>query len=109
MNDVEITSFDSNIDNEGINQDNQRSLKRVADRNNKKVFFRKRKGCPLSTAGAPAIDYKNPDLLSKFTSECSRVLPGRITNVSRSKQKQLARAIKIARELALIRFVYNQS
>ncbi len=83
------------------------SMPRTADRTNKKVFFRKRKGCPLSVPEAPAIDYKNPDLLAKFVSEGGRMLPSRITNVCAKKQRQLKKAIKVARILALLRFVFQ--
>lgn len=84
-----------------------KSMPRTADRTSKKVFFRRRKGCPLSIAGAPAIDYKDPSLLSKFVSEGGRMLPSRITNVCAKKQRQLKKAIKIARILALLRFVFQ--
>ncbi len=87
------------------NNINSKSLPRMADRNSKKVFFRRRKGCPLSIPGAPAIDYKNPSLLERFVSEGGRILPSRITNVSAKKQRQLKRAIKIARTLALLPFL----
>ena len=80
------------------------SLQRMADRSAKKVFFRRRKGCPLSVQGAPVITYKNPDLLSKFISEGGRILPARITNVCAKKQRQLKRAIKVARILSLLPF-----
>jgi small subunit ribosomal protein S18 len=80
------------------------TLQRMADRSSKKVFFRRRKGCPLSVNGAPSVDYKNPDLLSKFISEGGRILPSRITNVCAKKQRQLKRAIKVARVLALLPF-----
>jgi small subunit ribosomal protein S18 len=80
------------------------TLQRMADRSSKKVFFRRRKGCPLSVNGAPAVNYKNPDLLSKFISEGGRILPSRITNVCAKKQRQLKRAIKVARVLALLPF-----
>lgn len=83
------------------------SMPRMADRSNKKVFFRKRKGCPLSVQNAPIIDYKNPDLLSKFISEGGRMLPSRITNVCAKKQRKLKNAIKIARILGLLRFVFK--
>ncbi len=83
------------------------SMSRMADRNNKKVFFRKRRGCPLSVAGAPAVDYKNPELLLKFVSEGGRMLPSRITNVCAKKQRELKRAIKISRILALMPFVFQ--
>lgn len=82
-----------------------RSMPRMADRSNKRVFFRKRKGCPLSVPGHPPIDYKNPDLLIKFVSDGGRMLPSRITNVCAKKQRQLKKAIKIARILALLPFV----
>lgn len=85
--------------------DNTSSLKRMADRNTRRVFFKRRKGCPLSLPESPAIDYKNPDLLSKFVSEGGRILPNRITNVCAKKQRQLKKAIKIARVLALLPFV----
>ncbi|MEY3196846.1 MAG: ribosomal protein [Pseudomonadota bacterium] len=73
----------------------------------KKVFFRKRKGCPLSVQGAPEITYKNPNMLSKLISDGGRILPSRITNVSASNQRILKREIKIARVLALLPFVSN--
>ena len=62
-------------------------------------FFRP---CPLSGKNAPLVDYKNIKVLKKYTSESGRILPSRITSVSEKKQKQLARAIKRARLLALL-------
>ena len=62
-------------------------------------FFRP---CPLSGKNAPVIDYKNIRLLKKYLSESGRILPSRITSVSLKKQKELSRAVKRARLLALI-------
>lgn len=62
-------------------------------------FFRH---CPLSVKDAPLIDYKNIKLLKKYISESRRILPSRITFVSQKKQKELSRAIKRARFLALL-------
>ena len=62
-------------------------------------FFRH---CPLSVKDAPLIDYKNIRLLKKYISETGRILPSRITFVSQKKQKELSRAIKRARFLALL-------
>ena len=62
-------------------------------------FFRP---CPLSGKNAPLIDYKNLKLLKKYISESNRILPSRITSVSQKKQKELARAVKRARLLALL-------
>ena len=70
----------------------------------KKVFFRRRKGCPLQDLPDSEINYKNLKLLSRFVSEGGRILPSRITSVSAKRQRQLKRAIKLARNLALLPF-----
>ena len=62
-------------------------------------FFRP---CPLSGKNAPIVDYKNLKVLKKYISESDRILPSRITSVSQKKQKELSRAIKRARLLALL-------
>jgi len=60
------------------------------------------KACPLSGKNAPIVDYKNIRLLKKYTSETGRILPSRITSVSQKKQKELSKAVKRARVLALL-------
>lgn len=71
----------------------------------RKVFFRRRKSCPLSGPNAPAIDYKDTKLLGRFISERGKILPSRITAVSAKKQRALSQAIKRARNLALLPYV----
>ena len=68
----------------------------------RKPFFRRRKSCPFSGADAPAIDYKDVKLLQRYISERGKIVPSRITAVSAKKQRELARAIKRARFLALL-------
>ena len=68
-------------------------------------FFRRGKSCPLSGANAPKIDYKDVKLLQRFVSERGKMIPSRITAVSAKKQRKLARAIKRARQLALLPYV----
>ena len=60
------------------------------------------KPCPLSGKNAPVIDYKNIKLLKRYLSDSGRILPSRVTSVCLKKQKELSRAIKRARVLALI-------
>ena len=48
------------------------------------------------------IDYKNPQLLKHFLTERGKVVPARITNVTARQQRQVTKAIKRARTLALI-------
>ena len=68
-------------------------------------FFRRSKSCPFSGSNAPKIDYKDVKLLSRFTSERSKIVPRRITAVSAKKQRELAKAIKKARFLALMPYL----
>ena len=51
------------------------------------------------------IDYKDTDLLKRFVNEQGKILPRRITGVSAKFQRQLTRAIKRARQIALMPFV----
>lgn len=50
------------------------------------------------------IDFKDVELLSRFLSETGRILPRRMTGNSLRRQRELARAIKRARHLALLPF-----
>ena len=68
-------------------------------------FMRRRKSCPFSGKDAPKIDYKDVKLLARFTSERGKIVPSRITAVSAKKQRELSRAIKRARFLALMPFL----
>ena len=68
----------------------------------RRPFFRRRKTCPFSGASAPKIDYKDTKLLGRFVSERGKIVPSRITAVSSKTQRELARAIKRARFLALL-------
>ena len=84
-----------------------RNLKRKTSTYSKLSLFQKPgqrffRNCPLSVKDAPIVDYKNIKLLKKYISESGRILPSRITFVSQKKQKELSRAIKRARFLALL-------
>ena len=71
----------------------------------RRPFFRRRKSCPFSGPNAPKIDYKDTKTLTRYLSERGKIVPSRITAVSAKKQRELARAIKHARFLALIPYV----
>ncbi|MDT0392796.1 30S ribosomal protein S18 [Streptomyces sp. DSM 41921] len=57
---------------------------------------------PLDQAGITYIDYKDTDLLRKFISDRGKIRSRRVTRVSAQQQRQLARAVKNAREMALL-------
>lgn len=71
----------------------------------RRPFSRRRKTCPFSDSEAPKIDYKDVKLLQRYISERGKIVPSRITAVSQKKQRELARAIKRARFLALLPYV----
>ena len=86
-------------------RDSQGSGHSSARQATRRPFFRRRKTCPFSGDKAPKIDYKDVKLLSRYLSERGKIVPSRITAVSAKKQRELARAIKRARNLALLPFV----
>ncbi len=56
----------------------------------------------LDAAKITYIDYKDTDLLRRFLSDRGRIRSRRVTRVSARQQRLLARAIKNAREMALL-------
>jgi len=67
-------------------------------------FEDRKRFCPFSHKNSPVIDYKDIKLISKYISEKGKIIPSRITNVSRGKQKELSLAIKRARFLSLMSY-----
>ncbi|POX47562.1 30S ribosomal protein S18 [Streptomyces sp. Ru71] len=57
---------------------------------------------PLDAAGITYVDYKDTDLLRRFISDRGKIRSRRVTQVTRRQQRQIAQAIKNAREMALL-------
>ncbi|MFE1338552.1 30S ribosomal protein S18 [Streptomyces sp. NPDC058733] len=57
---------------------------------------------PLDAAGITYVDYKDTDLLRRFISDRGKIRSRRVTQVTRRQQRQMAQAIKNAREMALL-------
>jgi small subunit ribosomal protein S18 len=55
------------------------------------------------------IDYKNVDLLRQFLTEEGKMLPRRITGLSAKQQREVSRAIKQARVMALLEFIHKET
>lgn len=51
------------------------------------------------------VDYKDPKKLVKFTTDVGKIIPRRTSGTCAKHQRQLVKAIKRARHLALIPFV----
>jgi small subunit ribosomal protein S18 len=57
---------------------------------------------PLIAAGITRIDYKDTDLLRRFISDRGKIRSRRVTRLTVKQQREMARAIKNAREMALL-------
>ena len=88
---------------------NKKNRSRNRDENKNSPFEDRKKFCPFSQKNSPIIDYKDIKLLSRYISEKGKIIPSRITNVSRSKQLDLSKAIKKARFLGLMSFTNKTS
>lgn len=55
------------------------------------------------------FDYKDPNMLGYFITERGKIMPRRMTGLSAKQQRSLARAVKRARELALLPYTTAQS
>ena len=65
-------------------------------------FFRRRKFCKFTAEGIKEIDYKDLETLKQYITETGKIVPSRITGTRAKYQRQLSRAVKRARYLALL-------
>ena len=65
----------------------------------------KRKSCYLCKDKVVEVDYKDVDKLRRYVSERGRIRSPKMTGASRRHQRQVAVAIKRAREMALLPYV----
>ena len=72
-------------------------------------YFRRRKFCRFSAEGVIEIDYKDTATLKNYVTESGKIVPSRITGTSAKYQRQLARAIKRDRYLALLPYSDSHS
>ena len=68
-----------------------------------KVF--KRKSCLFCKDKVRDVDYKNVEQLRRYTSDRGKIRSRRMSGACRRHQRQLALAIKRAREMALLPYV----
>lgn len=62
----------------------------------------RKRGCPLGGKKGPKIEYTNVRLLNRFLSQAGQIMSRKQTFVCAKKQRELARAIKRARQMALL-------
>lgn len=62
----------------------------------------KRKVDPFLADKTLKIDWKDPQLLMRFITERGKIVPRRVSGVSAKNQRKLAKAIKQARQMAML-------
>lgn len=64
----------------------------------------KKKISPLATENVAYIDYKDVDLLRRFMSDRAKIRSRRVSGNDSQQQREIARAIKNAREMGLLAY-----
>jgi small subunit ribosomal protein S18 len=67
-------------------------------------FFRRKKVCKFCTEKIDGIPYRDVRLLGQFVAERGKIVPRRLSGVCTTHQRRLTRAIKQARNIALLPF-----
>ncbi|WWO98809.1 MAG: 30S ribosomal protein S18 [Candidatus Dasytiphilus stammeri] len=70
--------------------------------------LRRRKICRFTAEDIQQIDYKDIITIKNYLTESGKIVPSRITGTCAKYQRQLAKAIKIARYLALLPYTDRQ-
>lgn len=68
----------------------------------KKKKSQRQKVCRLTVDRVVYIDYKDIGMLKHYITERGKIIPRRITGATAKHQRMLTRAIKLARQIALL-------
>lgn len=69
-----------------------------------KKYFQRKRVCRFCTEKIKDIDYKDTQILKGFVTERGKIIPRRISGNCAGHQRQLTRAIKLARNIAFLAF-----
>ena len=83
----------------------RKPARRTDTRRRDRREYRRKKVCRFCTDRSLRIDYKNYRLLRSFLTERGRIIPRRISGNCAKHQRELTRAIKRARQVALLPFI----
>jgi small subunit ribosomal protein S18 len=87
-------------------RDRRKGGKRESERERRRAP--KKKVSVLNTESITWIDYKDVNLLRRFMSERAKIRARRVTGNSAQQQRAVARAIRVAREMALLPYAVRQ-
>ena len=81
---------------------NKSTRTRSRDDRKNSPFEDRKKFCLFSQKNSPIIDYKDVKLLRRFITDQGKIMPRRVTGTSAKMHRKLVRAIKQARNIALM-------
>lgn len=68
---------------------------------------KKKKCCSFCADKVDHIDYKDTAKLKRYLTEAGKIIPRRVTGNCAEHQRMVAKAIKRAREAAIISYVFD--
>jgi small subunit ribosomal protein S18 len=80
------------------------AVKRAPSKKVRAEAGRRPKKNPLNAAKVTTVDYKDINLLRQFISDRGKIRSRRVTSLTPQQQRQVAVAVKNAREMALLPF-----
>ena len=78
------------------------------ENNKRRGGMRRKKVCQFCADKTEAIDYKDVEKLKKYVTERGKILPKRITGTCAVHQREVTKAIKRARIVALLPYTADQ-
>lgn len=100
---TENKNNDSKQRRDNNNNNDDRRDNRRQRRNVRRTYYRK-KECRICKMKVKEIDYKDVDLLRKYTTEKGKIVPRRMSGNCAKCQRKVKRAVKKARNAALLPF-----
>ena len=79
------------------------------DNNKRRGGMRRKKVCQFCAEKTETIDYKDVEKLRKYVTERGKILPKRITGTCAIHQREVTKAIKRARIVALLPYTADYS
>ena len=73
------------------------------------AFQSRRKFCYFKENARTEIDYKDVKLLKRFVTDQGKIMPRRVTGTSAKMHRKMVRAIKRARNIALMPYTNTSS
>lgn len=73
----------------------------------KDIDKKKHKNCSFCMDKVEEIDFKDASKIKRYLTEAGKIIPRRITGTCAKHQRMISKAVKRAREAAIINYVFD--